>query len=204
MLPARLQSWSTLLSPPRFVATDSDPACSHVMRPTDAARRNTTSGRQSKAAARENDTFKQLKQQIDSDARAHGLTDKLETSVARRGLVIRLLTDKVLYDSGSATLNPQSRPLLDRIAQLLRTEFDHPIVVEGHTDGQPISCGQFPSNWELSLARAMAVVRSLQNAGVDPTFLSAAGYGQYQPIAANDSAENRSLNRRIEIVLAPK
>ncbi len=61
----------------------------------------------------------------------------------------------------------------------------------------------FPSNWELSLARAMAVVKYMQDQGVDPTLLSAAGYGQYHPIAPNDSPENRSQNRRIEIVLAP-
>jgi chemotaxis protein MotB len=157
--------------------------------------------RKTQAAARENDTFKQLKQQIDSYARAHGLTDKLETSVARRGLVIRLLTDKVLYDSGSATLNPQSGPLLDRIAQLLRTEFDHPIVVEGHTDDQRISSGQFPSNWELSAARATAVVRYFIRDHVAPGRLAASGYGANHPLTTNATADGRARNRRVEIVL---
>ena len=77
------------------------------------------------------------------------------------------------------------------------------LQVDGHTDRRPIATARFPSNWELSLARSMAVVRALQDAGVDPTVLSAAGYGPYQPIAPNDSTDNRSLNRRIEIVLAP-
>jgi chemotaxis protein MotB len=157
--------------------------------------------RKAQAAARESETFKQLKQQIDSYARAHGLTDKLETTVARRGLVIRLLTDKVLYDSGSATLNPQSGPLLDRIAQLLRTEFDHPIVVEGHTDDRRISSGQFPSNWELSAGRATAVVRYFIRDHVAPGRLAASGYGAMHPLTANATAAGRARNRRVEIVL---
>ena len=77
------------------------------------------------------------------------------------------------------------------------------IRVEGHTDDVPTDPkGPYPTNWELSLARAMAVVSHLQEHGVDPTLLSAAGYGQYHPISKNDTADHRSQNRRIEIVLA--
>jgi chemotaxis protein MotB len=175
-------------------ATPPIPAIQAITQQLDAAR-------QSKAQAKENDDFKQLKQQIDSYARAHGLTAKLETKIARRGLVIRLLTDKVLYNSGTATLNPQSRPLLDRIAQLLRTEFDHPIVVEGHTDNQPISSGQFPSNWELSAGRATAVVRYFIRDHVAPGRLAASGYGAMHPLTTNATAAGRARNRRVEIVL---
>ena len=178
----------------RPAATPPIPAIQAITQQMDAARK-------SKAAAAESETFKQLKQQIDSYARAHGLTDKLETTIARRGLVIRLLTDNVLYDSGSATLNPQSRPLLDRIAQLLRTEFDHPIVVEGHTDDQPIASGQFPSNWELSAGRATAVVRYFIRDHVAPGRLAASGYGANHPLTSNATADGRSRNRRVEIVL---
>jgi len=106
---------------------------------------------------------------------------------------------------GSTRVNKEGQEALVKIADALRTVQGRIIRVEGHTDDVPTPRdGPFPSNWELSLARAMAVVRALQDAGVDPTVLSAAGYGQYQPIAANDTPENRSLNRRIEIVLAPK
>ena len=107
----------------------------------------------------------------------------------------------MLYDSGSATLNPQSRPLLDRIAQLLRTEFDHPIVVEGHTDDQPIASGQFPSNWELSAQRATAVVRYFIRDHVAPGRLAASGYGAMHPLTSNATATGRARNRRVEIVL---
>jgi chemotaxis protein MotB len=75
------------------------------------------------------------------------------------------------------------------------------IRVEGHTDDVPAG-GAYPTNWELSTARALAVVRFLQSQGIDPSRLAAAGYGEYRPIAPNDTAEGRSQNRRIEIVLA--
>lgn len=128
---------------------------------------------------------------------------KIQLSELKGKMTVQL-KDKILFASGSARVGKEGEDALKKIADALKTVQGKIIRVEGHTDDVPTGGGQFPSNWELSLARAMAVVRSLQNAGVDPTFLSAAGYGQYQPIAANDSAENRSLNRRIEIVLAPK
>ncbi|MFP2958635.1 OmpA family protein [Myxococcus sp. 1LA] len=128
---------------------------------------------------------------------------KIELSELKGKMTVQL-KDKILFASGSARVGKEGDAALKKIADALKTVQGKIIRVEGHTDDVPTGGGQFASNWELSLARAMAVVRSLQDAGVDPTFLSAAGYGQYQPIAANDSAENRSLNRRIEIVLAPK
>ncbi len=128
---------------------------------------------------------------------------KIELSELKGKMTVQL-KDKILFASGSARVGKEGEEALAKIADALKTVQGKIIRVEGHTDDVPIGSTQFPTNWELSLARAMAVVRTLQDAGVDPTTLSAAGYGQYQPIAANDSPENRSLNRRIEIVLAPK
>ena len=128
---------------------------------------------------------------------------KIELSELKGKMTVQL-KDKILFASGSARVGKEGEDALRKIADALKTVQGKIIRVEGHTDDVPTGGGQFPTNWELSLARAMAVVRSLQDAGVDPTALSAAGYGQYQPIAPNDSPENRSLNRRIEIVLAPK
>ncbi|MFP2928494.1 OmpA family protein [Pyxidicoccus sp. 3LG] len=128
---------------------------------------------------------------------------KIQLSELKGKMTVQL-KDKILFASGSARVGKEGEAALAKIADALKTVPGKIIRVEGHTDDVPIGSAQFPTNWELSLARAMAVVRSLQDAGVDPTALSAAGYGQYQPIAANDSPENRSLNRRIEIVLAPK
>ena len=181
----------------RPAATPPIPAIQAITQQLDAAKQQN----KSKSAAKEQADFKALKQKIDAYAREHGLTDKLETTVARRGLVIRLLTDKVLYDSGSATLNPAATPLLDRISSLLRTEFDHPIVVEGHTDDQPIAGAQYPTNWELSAARATAVVRYFIRDHVPPGRLAASGYGAMHPISTNATADGRARNRRVEIVL---
>ena len=121
-----------------------------------------------------------------------------------KGQMTVLLKDKILFASGSARVGAPGQEALRKVAEALRNVQGRIIRVEGHTDDLPTDPkGPFPTNWELSVARALAVVRTLQDAGVDPTHLSAAGYGPYHPVAANDSPENRSLNRRIEIVLAP-
>ena len=128
---------------------------------------------------------------------------KVELSELKGRMTVNL-KDKILFASGSTHVGKEGDEALVKIAAALKDVKGKIIRVEGHTDDVPTDPkGQFPSNWELSLARSMAVVRSLQDAGVDPTRLSAAGYGPYQPIAANDTADHRSLNRRIEIVLAP-
>jgi chemotaxis protein MotB len=128
---------------------------------------------------------------------------KVELSELKGRMTVNL-KDKILFASGSARVGKEGESALKKVAEALKGVQGKIIRVEGHTDDVPTDPkGPFPTNWELSLARAMAVVRALQDAGVDPTRLSAAGYGPYQPIAANNSPENRSLNRRIEIVLAP-
>ncbi len=120
-----------------------------------------------------------------------------------RGKMTVKMKDKILFSSGSATLGRPGKDALAAVAEVLRSVEGKVIRVEGHTDNVPLGRGGFVSNWDLSVARALAVVRFLQEAGVDPTRLAAAGYGEYQPIASNDTPEGRSLNRRIEIVLAP-
>ncbi len=128
---------------------------------------------------------------------------KLEIHRLRGRLQVRAL-DRLLFDSGSATINAGGGEVLRKVAgQLARIE-GHRIRVEGHTDNVPISSERFPSNWELSVARAAGVVRSLIDAGLEPGRLSAEGFGPWQPIAPNDSPANRSRNRRIEIVLVPE
>ena len=128
---------------------------------------------------------------------------QVEISELKGQMTVRL-KDRILFASGSARVGAPGQEALRKVAEALRNVQGRIIRVEGHTDDLPTDPkGPFPTNWELSVARALAVVRTLQDAGVDPTHLSAAGYGPYHPVAANDSPENRSLNRRIEIVLAP-
>jgi chemotaxis protein MotB len=121
-----------------------------------------------------------------------------------RGRTTVKMKDKILFASGSATIGAEGRVALRKVADALRGLQKKTIRVEGHTDNVPTgSGGPFASNWELSSARALAVVHFFQETGVDPTRLSSAGYGEFQPIASNDTPEGRSLNRRIEIVLVP-
>ncbi len=120
-----------------------------------------------------------------------------------RGKMTVKMKDKILFSSGSAAIGKDGKAALQAVADALKNVSGKTIRVEGHTDNVPAATGKFASNWELSTARALAVVRFLQSAGVDPGKLAAAGYGEYQPISENDTPEGRSLNRRIEIVLAP-
>jgi chemotaxis protein MotB len=154
--------------------------------------------------AKDNKEFARIKAQIDAYARKHGLSNQLKTTIARRGLVVRLLTDRVVFDPGQADLKPPALPLLTVVAHAINIDKTHPIMVEGHTDSVPISGSQFPSNWELSTARASVVVRFLIHTGIDKYRLGAAGYADLFPVASNSSASGRSKNRRVEIVLLRK
>ena len=115
--------------------------------------------------------------------------------------------DKILFDSGSADVNPRGKELLLNFAESFKSDSEQYIAVEGHTDNVAVGPklqNRFPTNWELSTARATAVVRFLQDeAGLPAQRLSAAGYGPYHPVASNESEEGRSQNRRIEIILVP-
>ena len=115
--------------------------------------------------------------------------------------------DKILFDSGSARINPRGTESLSNFARSFTDNNGQKIVVEGHTDNVPVGValrGRYPSNWELSTARATAVVRFLvEEAGLRPERLSASGYGSHRPVDANDTEEGRSRNRRIEIILVP-
>ncbi len=121
-----------------------------------------------------------------------------------RGRTTVKMKDKILFASGSATIGPDGKAALRLVADALRGLQGKVIRVEGHTDNVPTGgAGGFASNWELSAARALAVVHYFQDVGVDPTRVSGAGFAEFQPIASNDTPEGRSLNRRIEIVLVP-
>ena len=115
--------------------------------------------------------------------------------------------DKILFDSGSSRINERGRESLRDLARSFQGTGEQLIVVEGHTDNVKVGAAlrsRYPSNWELSTARATAVVRFLQeDAGLAPERLSAVGYSYYRPVASNESEEGRSQNRRIEIILAP-
>jgi chemotaxis protein MotB len=160
-----------------------------------------TKADQAAAAAKEQEEFKALKRRVDAAAAELHLSKVVVTQIRERGLVVRLLTDDVFFSSGSAQLKPESGPILHRVGEVIASEAAHPLVVEGYTDSNPIHSGQYPSNWELSGARASSVVREFVASGVNQTRLSLAGYAQQHPIASNATASGRSHNRRVEIVM---
>lgn len=132
-----------------------------------------------------------------------GLEDFISVQKVERGVSV-ILVDSLLFQSGSADLKAESRPTLMDISKVLN-EIDNQIIVEGHTDNLPIHTYLFSSNWELSTARAVVVTRFLvESAGVNPTRISAQGYGEFRPIAPNDTAENKAKNRRVNILILNK
>jgi chemotaxis protein MotB len=116
-----------------------------------------------------------------------------------KGLVMRL-SDRALFEVGVAAISPQAIPLLQKVGDIIaRTRFE--VRVEGHSDDLPIRTAQFPSNWELSTARAVNVLRYfIKTSGISSRRLSAAGFGEFQPMVPNDSMEHRAQNRRVEII----
>jgi chemotaxis protein MotB len=120
-----------------------------------------------------------------------------------RGRMVIELPSNILFSSGSADLSEEGEAALNQVAAVLREIPNRDFQVAGHTDNEPIRRSRFTSNWELSTVRALEVVEYLQEQGVTPTHLSAAGYSEFAPVAQNDSEEGRTENRRIEIVLMP-
>lgn len=121
----------------------------------------------------------------------------------RNGRLVIQLPNDVLFDSGQTALKPTGRDALVQVAKVLATVPSRTFQVAGHTDNVPIQNARFPSNWELSTARAVEVVKLLVAQGVAPGELSAAGYGEFDPVAGNDAPDGRARNRRIEITLQP-
>ena len=124
-----------------------------------------------------------------------------------KGKLTMDVVDKILFDSGQTEIRPAGLGVLKRVVEILMTVTDKVIRVEGHTDSVPIGgalAKKYPTNWELSAARALNVTRFLEKEGIDPALLSAVAFGEHQPIAENETPEGRARNRRIAIILLPK
>jgi chemotaxis protein MotB len=133
-----------------------------------------------------------------------GLQGSVGVVLNERGVVITLLTDKMLFDSGKADLQPGEFGLLNTIAYVLIKGIDNPIRIEGHTDSQPIHTDRFPSNWELSAVRSATVLRYIAARGIPESRFEEEGYADQRPVASNDTAQGRRRNRRVEIVILRK
>ncbi len=155
------------------------------------------------AEARETEQkqLEEVRERIDRTAEQAGLATSLKFRTEQRGLVVSIVAEGVLFTPGSSELQPAGRVILDTVADAL-SGLPNQLQVEGHTDDVPISTAQFPSNWELSTARASSVLRYLSDRhGVSQDRLSAAGYADRRPMASNETAGGRAQNRRVDIAV---
>jgi len=143
----------------------------------------------------------EAEQQIEAALKAKGLQNSVSFRITSRGLVVSIVTDQVLFDTGKADLKPVGQQVLDAVAPALR-KLPNDISVEGHTDNVPISGGLFASNWELSAVRATTVLRYMVSTdGLQASRMSATGYADTRPVVANDTPAHQQQNRRVEVVV---
>jgi len=157
----------------------------------------------------------ELAQQLDDLAQAKKLLEgrlgqeindkQIKLQMMEKGLVITVVGD-LLFDSGKAQIRHEAYPLLDKVATVLEDNMaNFNVGIEGYTDNVPIKHSKWKSNWELSTARSLSVLHFLvKDKGVSPERLSAIGFGEYRPVASNDTKDGRKQNRRVEIVIQPK
>lgn len=160
-------------------------------------------------------TIEELSRQLDDLSQAKKLLEErlgqeisdkqIKLQMMEKGLVITVVGD-LLFDSGKARIRNDAYPLLDKVATILKENMaNFNVGIEGYTDNVPIKYSKWKSNWELSTTRALSVLHYLVNEkGVAPERLSAIGFGEYRPVATNDTSAGRKQNRRVEIVIQPK
>jgi chemotaxis protein MotB len=160
--------------------------------------------------------LQEVKEEVQKTSKTYGdLLERMKGEIAKgqvtiselKGKLTVNMVDSVLFDSGKAEVKPEGLVVLQKVIDILKNIKDKAVRIEGHTDNVQI-VGQltkrYPTNWELSAARALNVTRYLQQQGLDPALLAAVAYGEYKPVAPNDTDEGRAKNRRIEIVLVAK
>jgi len=151
-------------------------------------------------ASKEEAQLSQIRTRLSQYVTENNLSDLVSVDADARGLLIRF-SDQVLFDLGKADLRPEATAVLDKVGEAIE-DIPNGIRIEGHTDDLPINTPRFPTNWDLSAARAVAVLQYLSRTHRIPkNRLSIAGYGEYRPVARNDSEANRRLNRRVDVVI---
>jgi len=152
-------------------------------------------------AREQSDAFVRMQQAMKAE-----LESKQVALKELEGKLTLTMVESILFDSGKAEVKKEGQEALQKVAGVLKTVQDQEIVVAGHTDNVQIGPNLakiYPTNWELSAARAISVVKILVADGVDPKYLGAVGYSEYRPVADNDTPEGRAQNRRMEIILMP-
>ena len=144
--------------------------------------------------------LEEIKTAVESFLGEAGLTGAVEVRMEERGIVMEM-PEHIFFERARADLRAEARQVLDRLSELFR-RLDEPVLIEGHTCNLPINEPEFPSNWELSVIRAVRVTRYLVEVqGLEPHRFTATGYGEFRPLDANDTPEGRARNRRVSIVI---
>ena len=144
--------------------------------------------------------YEDLAAKLNKIIEQNSLTDEIKIREEDRGIVLEL-DESILFDPGKAHIKESSIPILDTIAKIIQ-ETNNEIVAEGNTDNVPVNNTEYKSNWQLSADRALNIVDYLiEKKNIDPNRISIKGYGEFNPIAPNDNAENRSKNRRVDILV---
>ncbi len=152
----------------------------------------------------ERDKFEEVKRRLESKLKNEISNDEVSLRMSEGGLVI-VLSDQILFDSGKADIKTGAYPVLGEVITVIKRDVPTKnIGISGHTDNVPITRSDWKSNWELSSARALNVLHHMEEKGVNPDRMSATGYGEYKPVASNDTAAGRMSNRRVEIVILPE
>lgn len=147
-----------------------------------------------------NRDIEEMFQTVDQYVCDKGLDAEVSVNMNKRGVFVDI-KEAILFEMGKSEIKPSGLEVLEELEGLFK-DFENDIVIEGHTDNVPINTREYESNWELSTARAVSVVRYLSDVeGLSPERFSATGYGEYRPIAPNDTRENRSANRRVNILI---
>ncbi|WP_108585692.1 flagellar motor protein MotB [Paenisporosarcina sp. OV554] len=155
------------------------------------------------SAYQDHKELQELQRKIDEYITDKGLSPRLQTELTIKGLVLKI-KEGVLYQSGSADINEESKVIAVEISNLLVTDPPRNILIDGHTDNIPAVSEEFPSNWELSSARAINFMKILlENKNLDSNKFSATAYGEFQPITSNDTEAGRAENRRVEVLITP-
>jgi chemotaxis protein MotB len=184
--------------------TQDNQSCEDTLKVKEDALQKRMADLQEKAdqVQKQSDAFQQMQSAMKAEVDAKQVTIK-----ELEGKLTLSMVEAILFDSGKANVKKEGREALKKVAEVLKNVKDQEIIVAGHTDNVPITsklAAIYPTNWELSAARAIAVVKILEGGGVDPKFLVASGFGEFRPVADNGTPEGRAQNRRMEIVLMPK
>jgi chemotaxis protein MotB len=177
--------------------------------PTVGEKENSPSGQDSEELAeaeqKEQENLDALKQELDSYITDNSLDTQLDTTLGDHYVMITI-RDQALFASGSATVKPEATVLADAISDILASYPDYMVTVSGHTDNVPITTRTYNSNWDLSTARSLSFMKELfRNANVNQKRFSSTGFGEFRPIATNDTAEGRAQNRRVEVsIISPE